>query len=250
MSATPYQAAIFGATSAICISTLRAMLQERPARLLIVGRNIDRLEAVANDLRARGAECTTKVADFSDHRTDWSGILRDHSHGRPWDLFLIAQGTMPDQEAIFAKGNLVAETLDINFTSPAVIAAACAGILAKQTHGTLAVFGSVAGDRGRGSNFIYGSAKAGLDVFLAGMRHRFAENQRIRIVTLKPGMTDSPMTAHLPKGPLFSPADKVGTLAWKRIQTARSVAYLPGWWSLVMMIIRHLPENILHRSKL
>lgn len=250
MSAAPYHAAVFGATSAICIETLRAIAHQHPAKFLLIGRDEGRLETVANDLCARGAECTTLAVDFSNHLTDWGKILADYSQGSAWDLFLIAHGTLPDQEQTFARGERVAEALDVNFVSPAVISAACGAALESQNHGTLAVFGSVAGDRGRGSNFIYGSAKAGIDTFLAGMRHHFAKHPQVRIVTLKPGMTDSPMTAHLPKGPLFSPAEKVGTLAWRSIQSAPSVAYLPGWWRLIMTLIRYLPERLLHRSHL
>ena len=250
MSAPTYQAAVFGATSSICQETLRAMLRQQPARLLLIGRNAGKLAAVADDLRCRGAECLTLTAPLADFATDWASLLQQHSANRPWDLFLLAHGTMPDQEQALADGNSLAEVLAVNFVSPAVIAAACGAILDRQGHGTLAVIGSVAGDRGRGSNFVYGSAKAGLDTFLAGMRHRFAKRQRIKIVTLKPGMTDSPMTAHLTKGPLFSSADRVGALAWQAIRAGTPVAYLPGWWKLVMTLIRWLPEMVLHRTRL
>ena len=250
MNPAPYQAAVFGATSAICIETLRALLRQHPARLLLLGRDSVRLETVANDLRCRGAECVTVPVDLTDNRTDFSRILNENSPNAPWNLFLIAHGTMPDQEQTLSNGNSLARVLDVNFVSPAVIAAACAGVLATQNQGTLAVFGSVAGDRGRGSNFIYGSAKAGLDTFLAGMCHRLASRKPIRIVTLKPGMTDSPMTAHLPQGPLFSSAEKVGSLAWKAIQKGSPVAYLPNWWKIVMAIIRLLPSSVLHRTRL
>ena len=250
MNATTYQAAVFGATSAICIETLRALLRQHPARLLLIGRDKGRLETVAADLRCRGAECVTLTADFCDHRTAWRQVLTEHSQAGPWNLFLIAHGTLPDQEGAFANGEALARALDVNFVSPAVIAAACAGILEQQGQGTLAVFGSVAGDRGRGSNFIYGSAKAGIDTFLAGMRHRFAKRKAIKIVTLKPGLTDTPMTVQVPKGPLFSSAETVGTLAWKAIAAAPAVAYLPGWWKIVMALIRRLPAGVLHRTRL
>jgi len=250
MSDTTYHAAVFGATSTIGLEMLRAMLRQQPARLLLIGRNPAKLEAVADDLRCRGAECITVTDPLTDFATDWNRLLAEHSNGQPWNLFLIAHGSMPDQAETFANGNSLAQALAVNFVSPAVIAAACATILDTQGHGTLAVVSSVAGDRGRGSNFIYGSAKAGLDTFLAGMRHRFAKSSQVRIVTLKPGMTDTPMTAHLSKGPLFSSAEKVGTLAWQATQAGSSVAYLPGWWKLVMTIIRLLPAKILHRTHL
>jgi short-subunit dehydrogenase len=250
MSHPTYQAAVFGATSTICLETLRAMLQEQPARLLLIGRNPGNLATVADDLRCRGAECLTLCSPLDDFATDWDQILNKSSNGQPWDLFLIAQGSLPDHDQTLADGNAIAQTLAINFTSPAVIAAACAAILDRQNHGSLAVIGSVAGDRGRASNFLYGAAKAGIDTFLAGLRHRFSNRPLIKIITLKPGMTDTPMTAHIPHGTLFSSAQKVGTLAWKAISNGAPVAYLPHWWKIIMTIIRLLPAKVFHRINL
>jgi NAD(P)-dependent dehydrogenase (short-subunit alcohol dehydrogenase family) len=250
MSHPIYQAAVFGATSTICLETLRALVHEQPARLLLIGRNPEKLAAVADDLRCRGAQCQTRCASFEDFSTDWRALLENESNGQPWNLFLIAQGSLPDQDQALNDPKAIALTLGINFTSPALIAAACAAVLDQQNHGTLAVIGSVAGDRGRGSIFLYGSAKAGIDTFLAGLRHRFAQRPNIHIVTLKPGTTDTPMTAHLPRGPLFSSAEKVGALAWKAISAETPVAYLPGWWKFVMAIIRRLPACLFHRSRL
>lgn len=250
MSTLPYHAAIFGATSAIAIETMRAMVCQKSAKLLLIGRDLARLDAVASDLRSRGAECTTLSANFLDTKTDWQLLLNEHAQSMPWDLLLIAHGSLPDQDAAFRDPQAMATTLDVNFVSPAVIATACAHILEKQNFGTLAVFGSVAGDRGRGSNFIYGSAKAGIDAFFAGMRHHFSKHPQIKIITLKPGMTDSPMTSHLPKGSLFSTAECVGILSWQAIQSGPSVAYLPSWWKIIMALIRLLPDKLLHKTKL
>lgn len=238
--------AVFGATSAIAIATLRALVAERPARCLLVGRHPERLETVAADLRARGAECETHATDLLDPDVPWDSFLA----GREWDLFLIAHGSLPDQDATLADPRATGREIDINLTSPVRIAAACARILEKQGRGTLAVFGSVAGDRGRQSNYLYGATKAALETFLAGLRHRFAKSPAVHIILLKPGMTDTPMTAGMEKGPLFSSAAKVGAAAWKAIRKGRPTAYLPGWWRGVMFIIRLLPDFVLHRTKL
>jgi short-subunit dehydrogenase len=250
MSHPTYQAAVFGATSTICMETLRAMLLHRPARILLIGRNPEKLAVVADDLRCRGAQCLTHAAPLDESTTDWNQLLEDSSNGQPWDLFLIAHGSLPDQELTLTDGAAIAQSFTTNFTSAAVIAAACAAILDRQNHGALAVFSSVAGDRGRASNFLYGAAKAGIDTFLAGLRHRFAGRPAIKIITLKPGMTDTPMTAHLPHGPLFSSAQRVGSLAWLAISNGSSVAYLPAWWHILMTIIRLLPNKLFHRTRL
>ncbi|MCH7227405.1 SDR family NAD(P)-dependent oxidoreductase [Haloferula sp. A504] len=247
MSDSPsYRTAVFGATSAIAGETLRALLADRPAEILLIGRNADRLETVAADLRARGAVCEVHATDLLNPDAGWESLLA----GKEWDLFLIAHGSLPDQDATLADPHATGREIDINLISPVRIAAACARILDKQQKGTLAVFGSVAGDRGRQSNYLYGATKAALETFLAGLRHRFADLPAVAITLLKPGLTDTPMTANIEKGPLFSSASKVGEAAWKAIHKRKSTAYLPGWWRLVMGVIRHLPEFVLHKTKL
>jgi len=246
MTDTPFHAAVFGATSAIARETLRALVAERPAHLLLLGRNRDRLEAVADDLRARGASCETRVVDLLDPDADWEGLLA----GKLWDLLYLAHGSLPDQEATLADPHAIGRELDVNLISPIRIASACARVLERQGRGTLAVIGSVAGARGRASNFLYGSAKAGLETFLEGLQHRLAGRRDIHVVLLKPGMTDTPMTADFEKGALFSPAEKVGAGAWNAIRRGRQRAYLPGWWRGVMTAIRLTPSFVLHRTKL
>lgn len=243
-----YRAAIFGATSAIAQDLLRTLVgEQKQAELLLIGRDAAKLEAVAADLRTRGADCRTIAVDLTDSAVDWKKLL---DSTMPWDLFLLAHGSLPDQEQTLADGTAIAREIAINFTSQAVIAAACSEILTRQGRGTLAVIGSVAGDRGRQSNFLYGSAKAGIDTFMAGMRHRHAAQKDIHIVLLKPGMTDTPMTAGVKKGPLFTSSQKVGALGWQAIRKGKPVAYLPGWWRWVMRIICSVPSPVFLKTKL
>ncbi|MBK1827055.1 SDR family NAD(P)-dependent oxidoreductase [Haloferula rosea] len=246
MSTERYHAAVFGATSAIAIETMRALAAERPAHFLLMGRNHDRLETIANDLRQRGAECDVATVDLLNPDEDWKQRL----DGTRWDLFYIAHGSLPDQAETLADRHAIGREIDINFISPARIMSVCASILEDQQQGTLAVIGSVAGDRGRQSNYLYGSTKAALATFTGGMRHQFAGTPTVKVVLLKPGMTDTPMAADLPKGPLFSSAEKVGHLAWRAIRKGKAVAYLPSWWWVIMNIIRHLPRLIFHKTSL
>lgn len=243
-----YRAAVFGATSAIAQDLLRTLVaEEKQAELLLIGRDSAKLEAVAADLNTRGATCRIIATDLTDPSVDWSKLL---DSTQPWDLFLLAHGSLPDQEQTLADGSAVAREIAVNFTSHAVIAATCSQILTRQGKGTLAVIGSVAGDRGRQSNFLYGSAKAGIDTFMSGLRHRHAAQKNIHIVLLKPGMTDTPMTAGLKKGPLFTSSRKVGALGWQAIRRGKPVAYLPGWWRWVMCIICSVPTPVFHRTRL
>ena len=250
MSTPDFHAILFGATSAIATETARAMVAEKSCRLLLVGRDAAKLGAVAADLRTRGAQVETRTADFLDASTDWSGLIRSFAGNGVLDCILIAHGELTDQARCLSDGEALAHTVAVNFTSAAVIAAASAEFLAGQVRGTLAVIASVAGDRGRQSNFIYGSTKAALDVLLEGLRHRHAAHGRLRIVTIKPGLIDTPMTAAMPKGPLFTPAERAGRLVWSAMKSGKPVAYIPGFWRYILLIIRLLPRCLLYRTKL
>lgn len=247
MNARTYKIVVFGGASAIAQAIVRAALREQPMSVLVIGRNLERLQAVQNDLKVRGAIADSLCADPGQLDVDWDSML---ASAGPVDLFLIAYGELPDQEPLLRDSARLASSLRVNFVSAAVVAAACVRILEKQGRGTLAVLGSVAADRGRASNFVYGSAKAGLETLLEGWRHRLAKTPDIRIVTIKPGLTDTPMTAGMPKGPLFTSAEKAGLLSWHAIKNGRPVAYIPGWWWFILTAIRLLPRKVFYRTKL
>lgn len=247
MSDRAYKIVVFGGASAIAQAIVHAALREQPLSVLLIGRNLERLQAVRNDLNVRGATAECLRADPGQLDTDWNTLLGPAGEV---DLFLVAHGELPDQEPLLSDPARLASNLRVNFVSPAIIAAACVRILEKQGRGTLAVLGSVAADRGRASNFVYGSAKAGIETLLEGLRHRLASTSGVRIVTIKPGMTDTPMTAGMKKGLLFTSAEKVGALAWRAIKKGRPVAYVPGWWWFVLTAIRLTPRKIFYRTKL
>jgi short-subunit dehydrogenase len=245
----PLTIVVFGGTSAIAQAIVRAAGRERSVHALLFGRNADRLRSVKDDLTARGMTAEFQCADPAECATPWDTLIRTALPGKI-DLFLVAHGELPEQEPILNDPAQLTRTLQVNFVSAAVIAVACARILEQQGSGSLAVIGSVAADRGRASNFVYGSAKAGLETLLEGMRHRLARNPNIHVTTIKPGMTDTPMTADMPKGPLFSSAEKVGSLSWQAIKKNAPVAYVPAWWWVILTVIRLLPRIIFYRTKL
>jgi len=244
-----YNMVVFGGTSAIAQAIVRAARRERAVRVLLLGRNAHRLQSVNDDLTARGLAADFQCADPSDSTIPWESLIRAARPGKI-DLFLIAHGELPEQESALGDPSVLAQTLQVNFVSAAVIAATCARMLEQQGGGSLAVIGSVAADRGRASNLVYGSAKAGLETYLEGLRHRLAKSPTIHITTIKPGLTDTPMTADMPKGLLFSSADKVGALSWKAIKMGVPVAYVPAWWWLIMTAVRLAPRKIFYRTKM
>jgi short-subunit dehydrogenase len=159
------------------------------------------------------------------------------------DIALISYGVLGDQATAQEDIQAAQEILNTNFLSPAMLTSVLAKNLELQRHGTLAVITSVAGDRGRRSNYIYGSAKAGLSVYLQGVRSRLV-SAGVHVVTIKPGFVATPMTAHVPQGLLFVSAERIGKGIVRAVQTHRDVVYLPWFWRLIMIVIRTIPESI------
>jgi short-subunit dehydrogenase len=240
---------IIGATSAIAAETARAYAAHG-ARLFLTGRNDGRLEAVAADLRVRGATTVdTAVLDVTDHRQCQEAVEAAWAALDGLDVAFVAHGVLPDQAR--CQGS-VAETvaaLDVNFTSVIALLTPLANRFEAARHGCIAVITSVAGDRGRQSNYVYGAAKGGLDRFLEGLRNRLY-HAGVAVVTLKPGFVDTPMTAGLKRGPLFATARRTGRAVHRAIERRRDVAYVPWFWRPIMWLIRALPEFVFKRLRL
>lgn len=235
---------VFGANSGICHEVLKLYARDG-ASLFLVGRSADRLGAVANDLAVRGGHIAgTAGYDFKDWQRHADTIAEARESLGAIDVAIIAHGTFPEQDETERSPELVKACMDDNFTSVAVLAQSVAQVLAEQGRGTLAVVSSVAGDRGRKSNYTYGSAKAGIDAFMQGLRGRFSGSD-VRIVNIKPGMTVSPMTAHMEHGLFWSTAEGIAPGIRKAITRGAPVYYAPGYWRLIMLVIRLLPTAVL-----
>ncbi|MBB4387232.1 SDR family NAD(P)-dependent oxidoreductase [Rhizobium leguminosarum] len=241
---------ILGATSAIASAAARLYAAEG-ASLLLVGRDENRLAQAAADLKMRGAE-TAEVAisdlgDPADVEKRLDAFVRQLGGV---DHVLLAYGILGNQGE--AERNLAdAETiLRVNFNSAAAWCLATANIIEKQGRGTLAVIGSVAGDRGRRANFIYGASKAGLEALVVGIAHRFADKGP-RAVLIKPGPTMTPMTEGMNrKGALWAKPEQVAAIVHARAYRGGPVAYAPGFWRYIMLIIRNLPSAIFNRMEI
>ena len=237
---------ILGATSAIAQETARCFAAEH-ARIVLVARDGSKLEAVAEDLKIRGAESVrTLVADLDDDALRSVVLHQTMAELQGLDAALIAYGVLPDQHACESDPAALRRALETNFVSVANLLAELAAIFEAQKSGVLAVIGSVAGDRGRRSNYVYGSAKGAVDIFVAGLRQRlsFAD---VSVVLIKPGFVSTPMTAHLPQNFLFASPEKVGRGIYKAVLMPRPVVYLPWFWRWIMFLIRLIPEPIFRK---
>lgn len=237
----PSRIVVFGATSAIAQAWMR-LLAPNGASFFLAARNADRLESVAKDLVARGAAAVyAETADLDDTGRHPALLERAVALLEGLDCALIAHGILGDQSACENDFAAAAASLQTNFLSAASLVTWLANYFAAQSFGTIAVISSVAGDRGRKSNYVYGSAKAGLNAFLAGVRNR-VDREGVQVLTIRPGFVATPMTAHLAQGPLFATPDKVARDILKAIQSRRDVLYTPWFWGPIMAIIRAIPE--------
>ena len=244
------RAAIFGATSGIAVAVARRLAADG-ASLVLVGRNAEALAATARDLRVRGAAAVVEIA------ADLAAIeMLGEAADRAWralpglDFALLAYGSLPDQAALEADPGAAAAMLSLNLASPAVLALHLARRFEAQGSGVLAVITSVAGDRGRRSNYLYGAAKGGLQRFLEGLRHRLA-GVGVQVLDVRPGFVATRMTEHLPQGGLlWAQPDRVAADIVRALRRRRAVLYTPWFWRIILAIVRALPRPLFHRTSL
>lgn len=240
---------IIGATSAIAEHCARLWSAASPVDLVLVGRSAEKTEQVAADLRVRNDanQVESLVADFQNPEEIQKTVGEIASAGKI-DIVLIAHGSLPDQELAQNDLALVKETLEVNAVSPAMFAEAFAQYMQHQNHGTIAIIGSVAGDRGRKSNYVYGSAKGLVDRYAQGLQHRFADSN-LRIVLIKPGPTDTPMTAGSKRnGAKLAPVEAVAADIVRGVEMGKTVIYTPKIWKPIMFVVRHLPGSVFRRT--
>lgn len=242
-TASQLKVAIIGATSGIAEATARLYAAEG-ASLLLAARNAERLEAIATDLRVRGGTLVeTHALDLS--AADAAARLADYAARLGGlDHIVIAYGIMTDQAEAERDADKAAQMITVNYTSTAAWSLAAANLLEAQGHGSLVVLGSVAGDRGRRKNYIYGSTKAGIGVLVQGIAHRFA-GKPIRAVLIKPGPTATAMTAGT-TGKLATPGE-VAQVVRRAADRGGPIQYAPAKWRLIMRIVREIPSVVFDR---
>jgi len=242
---------VIGATSAIAENCCRLWAQRQAVDLMLVARDTERAERIAADLRGRSPQSAISVTsvDFVSTAAIDALVTSIASRG-PVDIVLIAHGMLSVQDVCQKDLAVCREVLEVNGISPVLFAEAFAGHAAEAGHGTIAVIGSVSGDRGRKANYVYGAAKALVDRYLEGMQHRFA-GTRVNIVLIKPGPTDTPMTAHLKaQGRRLASVEDVARLSVAAIDHGRPVAYAPRSWRWIMLVIRHIPRFVFNRMSI
>ena len=240
---------VLGATSAIAQAVAR-VYAAAGARLALVARSRDHLSTVAADLTVRGAEIVFQRAmDLCEVERHRSLVAEAEQALEGFDVVLVAHGVLPDQQACQEDPRRAIASWDVNFASAATLMEAAAERMVVAENGVLGVLSSVAGDRGRAGNYVYGAAKAALTTYASGLGHRL-RGSGVTVVTIKPGPVDTPMVAGqtLP-GRLVADVDVVGRRIHRALERRERVVYVPGKWRWIMAVIRALPLRIFERMR-
>jgi short-subunit dehydrogenase len=238
---------VIGATSGIAEHCSRLWAAEDNADFVLMARDTGKLDKIAADLKVRGARSISLArAEFFDPAAIKAFADETVAAG-PVDVVLIAHGWLSDQQGCQDDLALCRESLAVNAVSPVLFAEAFAALFARADRGTIAIIGSVAGDRGRKANYTYGASKGLVGRYAEGMQHRFA-GSGVKIVLIKPGPTDTPMAAaQKAQGKRLAPVDQVARETVNGIRRGRPIVYTPIIWWPIMLIVRHIPRFVFNR---
>ena len=237
---------IIGATSSIAEATARIFAEAGDA-LFLVGRDTGKLAIVMDDLKARGAASVhAEALDVLDYEQHEELINKATMALGGLDLALIAHGSLPNQSACERSFSFTKIEFEVNALSTISLLTHLANYFEQRKQGTIAVISSVAGDRGRQSNYVYGAAKGCVSIFLQGLRNRLHKSG-VNVLPIKPGFVDTPMTSAFEKGVLWSSPETIARHICAAIAKKKDVAYAPVYWRFIMTIIVHIPERLFKR---
>ena len=241
---------IIGATSTIAEATAR-LYAKQGAKLHLLARNLSKLERIAADLKIRGASSVT-FSRFEGNKIEKHREVIENAINilGTMDIVLIAYGTLGNQKASEASAEIAIQEFQTNALSIISVLTILANVMEKQKKGILAVISSVAGDRGRPSNYVYGTAKAAVTAFCQGLSARLYKSG-VHVLIIKPGMVDTPMTTEMAMPAiLVAKPEQVAIDIVKAIEKRNDVLYTPWFWKYVMIGIIHLPNSFFNKTNL
>ncbi|SHG86679.1 decaprenylphospho-beta-D-erythro-pentofuranosid-2-ulose 2-reductase [Geodermatophilus nigrescens] len=236
---------LVGGTSDIAVATARRYLQERPLRVVLAARDSPRRAAVAEELTGLGA--TVEVLTFeAEHLDDPAGLVAAAAAGGDVDVAVVAVGQLGDQEALADDPVAAARLARVNYEAPVAVGTALAAHMRRQGHGVIVALSSVAGERARRSNYVYGSTKAGMDAFFSGLGDAL-HGSGVSVLVVRPGFVRSRMTEGLPEAPLATTPEAVAEAIVDGVRSGRHTVWVPGAFRVVMSGLRHLPRPLFRR---
>jgi decaprenylphospho-beta-D-erythro-pentofuranosid-2-ulose 2-reductase len=236
---------ILGGTSDIALATARRLAADKTKRIVLAARPSERLDAAAQDLRAFGAEVETVAFDADDVESHEKALGAVFAGGDV-DVVLLAFGVLGDQASDEQDPVAAARVAQTNYVGAVASGLVCANALKKQGHGSLVVLSSVAGERGRKDNFIYGSTKAGLDTFAQGLGDSL-HGTGVHVMVVRPGFVESKMTAGREKAPLSTTPDAVADAIVTGLRKGSEIVWVPGALRFVFSGLRHLPRPVFRK---
>lgn len=243
---------IFGANSAIATACARLWVAQG-CNLFLVGRNAEKLNHLIADLRVRASpdqRIEGMSADLNDLNRHEEWLVEAEKQVGDLDVILIAHGALPDQKACENSVDKMMEEISTNALSVISLLTLSANRMEAKGNGVIAAISSVAGDRGRQTNYVYGAAKGMISIFMQGLRNRL-NKKGVAVITIKPGFVDTPMTAHFEKkGLLWAKPEEIAKGVVRAVDRRRDVVYLPAIWRWIMLIIKHIPEVVFKRMSL
>ena len=236
---------LVGGTSDIAVATARRYLAERPLRVVVAARDTPRRSEVADELRAAGAD--VQVVDFdADDLESPARMVAEAAAGGDIDVAVVAFGQLGDADRLRTDSEAVGRIGHVNYVAPAVVGTELANRMREQGHGVIVALSSVAGERARASNFVYGSTKAGMDAFYSGLADSLA-GTGVSVLVVRPGFVKSKMTAHLPDVPLSTTPEAVAEAIVTGVRKGRHTVWVPGAMRWVMSGLRHTPRAIFRK---
>ena len=239
-----------GATSAIVTSTLYKIGKKfRPKKFILMARNQEKLSSLASDMKIRfDCEVKTLVFEATDIQATANGIEKLLKEDLSIEVALLGHGVLPDNDLCGKDVKIMEKSFYVNGLSFALLLQNLVRYFKKTKKGSICVIGSVAGDRGRASNYYYGSAKAYVEKLTQGIRVELFDSD-VQVLLVKPGFVDTPMTSSFKKSFLWVQPETVGKTIVKAIVTNKSVIYIPFFWGWIMFVIKLLPGFIFNRLK-
>jgi decaprenylphospho-beta-D-erythro-pentofuranosid-2-ulose 2-reductase len=245
---SPQSVLLLGGTSEIGLAIVRRLAGGRPIRVILAGRASTRLDEAVASLEQGG--CAVQTLDFSATDTGTHAeVVAKAFAGGDVDVAVVAFGLLGDAEAAWQDVDTAVELATVNYTAAVSVGVALAGQFRSQGHGAIVALSSVAGERVRRSNFVYGSSKAGMDGFYLGLGEALRPSG-VRVTVVRPGFVKTRMTAGMPAAPLSVTADDVADVVAAAVRNQRELVWAPSPLRAVMSVLRHVPRPIFRRLPL
>jgi decaprenylphospho-beta-D-erythro-pentofuranosid-2-ulose 2-reductase len=241
----PTSLLLLGGTSEIGLATAERWLQGGPVRVVLAGRQSPRLADAAARLERAGARVETVDFDARDAAVHTEAVRKAFAGG-DIDVALVAFGLLGDQEKAWQDIDVAVELAEVNYVAAVSVGVALAAEFRRQGHGHLVALSSVAGERARRSNFVYGSTKAGLDAFYTGLTEAL-RGDGIGVTVVRPGFVHTKMTAGMDAAPLSTTPEKVAEVITSAVASGKELVWAPAPLRAVMSVLRHIPRPIFRR---